>query len=75
MVEGSTGLLLDERDVDGLADAIRRFCTMEQAEYCAFAPRVRAHVLAHFDARACSAALAEAYRGLATPGIHPGAHS
>lgn len=65
VVEGSTGLLADERDVDGLANAIRRFCTMEQAEYDGFATRARAHVLAEFDARACSATLARIYRELA----------
>jgi colanic acid/amylovoran biosynthesis glycosyltransferase len=75
IVEGSTGLLVDERDVDGLADAIRRFCAMDQAEYDGFAARARAHVCEHFDARACSASLAEVYRELATPGIYLGDHT
>lgn len=68
VIEGSTGLLVDERDVHGLADAIRRFCAMEQTEYDAFAAHARAHVIGQFDARACSAALAEIYRQLAQDG-------
>jgi len=68
VIEGSTGLLVDERDVDGLADAIRRFYSMEQAEYDAFAGQARAHVCEQFDARACSFRLAEIYRQLAQGG-------
>jgi colanic acid/amylovoran biosynthesis glycosyltransferase len=71
VIEGSTGLLVDERDVHGLADAIRRFCSMDQAEYDTFARHASAHVCEQFDARTCSAALAEVYHELANPGIRP----
>jgi colanic acid/amylovoran biosynthesis glycosyltransferase len=68
VIDGSTGLLVDERDVGGLADAIKHFCSMEQGEYDSFAERARAHVCELFDARSCSSELAKIYRQLAQGG-------
>jgi colanic acid/amylovoran biosynthesis glycosyltransferase len=68
VIDGSTGLLVDERDVGGLADAIKHFCSMEQAEYDSFAQRARAHVCERFDARSCSSELGKIYRQLARGG-------
>ncbi len=61
VIEGRTGVLVEERDVKGLADAIRRFSAMDQAEYDEFSARARAHVCEGFEARECSARLAAIY--------------
>ncbi len=61
VVDGSTGLLSDERDVIGLSDAIRRFYLMDQTEYDGFADRARTHVSTHFESHTCSARLGALY--------------
>jgi colanic acid/amylovoran biosynthesis glycosyltransferase len=63
VVHGSTGLLVPERDVDGLAAAITRFYEMDQLEYDGFASKARSHVVDQFDARECAARMADIYRG------------
>lgn len=59
--DGETGLLCDEHDIDGLADAIRRFYEMDQNEYDTFATRASMHVRTHYDVVACARNLAHIY--------------
>lgn len=44
-----TGILTEERDVDGLADAIRRFYWMDSEEYRRFSITARDHMQADFN--------------------------
>jgi colanic acid/amylovoran biosynthesis glycosyltransferase len=62
--DGETGLLADEKDVAGLAAAIRRFYTMEQREYDEFCTRAVAHVTAEYDAARNAAVLRQRYDAL-----------
>jgi colanic acid/amylovoran biosynthesis glycosyltransferase len=57
VVDGATGLLVDEGDSDGLAATMRRFYEMDAAEYTAFARAARAHVEAHYESKQCARVL------------------
>jgi colanic acid/amylovoran biosynthesis glycosyltransferase len=61
VVDGVTGLLAAEKDVDGLAAAIRRFYDMGAAEYGSFSARAVAHVSTHYDSTRTAAALRDLY--------------
>ncbi len=62
---GETGLLADEKDVAGLAAAIRRFYAMDQAEYDGFATRAARHVAAEYETGRNAAALRARYDEIA----------
>jgi colanic acid/amylovoran biosynthesis glycosyltransferase len=65
VVDGVTGILSEEGDIDGLADAIRVFYRMPGADYLAYAHAARRHVELDFDARICASRMEALYRGLA----------
>lgn len=60
VVDGETGFLAEERDVDGLVAAFERLLSMSGG-WEALANRARRHVEERFDARAQGARLAELY--------------
>ena len=62
VVDGKTGLLADEKDVETLARHIHRFYHMAQAEYDVFARAARAHVEEHYDIAHNAAHLVGIYR-------------
>lgn len=70
VLDGETGLLADERDVEGLSKAIRRFYSMEAGNYAAFSARAVAHVAHHYDATANARLLRATYQTL-TSRSHP----
>lgn len=59
-----TGLLVEEGDAEALAQAIRRFYAMEDAEYEGFARRARAHVEQNYDVRQSAERLRALYEAL-----------
>lgn len=59
-----TGLLVEEGDVEALAQAIRRFYAMESAEYEAFAQHARVHVEQNYDVRQSALRLRALYAAL-----------
>jgi colanic acid/amylovoran biosynthesis glycosyltransferase len=61
VVHGETGLLAPERDVEALAEHIRRFYAMDQDEYDGFAAAARKHVENHYDIRQNAAGLRRIY--------------
>lgn len=61
VVHGETGILVAENDVIALADAIKRFYLMDQAEYNVFCHNARRHVEAHYDVRLCAERLQQIY--------------
>jgi colanic acid/amylovoran biosynthesis glycosyltransferase len=64
VVDGVTGILVEEGDTDGLAAAIERFYGMDQTEYDRFATDAHRHIAAEFDASECGRRLAMMYRSL-----------
>lgn len=64
VVDGKTGLLAEEKEVDALAAHIQRFYTMEQKEYNTFAQRARQHICTHFDIRQNARKLRQLYDSL-----------
>jgi len=64
VVDGVTGLLSPEKDVNGIANSIRRFYEMDQAEYDRYAHAAREHVRKEFDPRDCGLKLREIYARL-----------
>lgn len=61
VVDGETGLLAAEHDIDALTKAIQRFYFMDQTEYDKFSKRARLHVSSKFDLRACVERLRQVY--------------
>ena len=61
VVDGTTGLLAAERDVETLAHHIRRFYEMGQEEYDGFAAAARNHVEKNYDIRQNAAGLRRIY--------------
>lgn len=61
VVDGETGLLAPERDIDTLAAHIRRFYEMDQAEYDGFSAAARRHVETNYDIRQNAAGLRRIY--------------
>ena len=57
-----TGLLSPEKEIDQLAQSIKRFYRMPTAEYEGFSSSAREHVERHFDIAANAAVLAALYR-------------
>lgn len=64
VVNGETGLLVEENGADNLALEIQRFYEMDQAEYRAYGRRAREHVEQHYQASKCSAELKQEYEML-----------
>lgn len=64
VVDGISGMLCGEGDVDGLARAITKFCNMGDNEYAAYASAARRHVEQGFDVRVCAAHVEQIYREL-----------
>lgn len=61
VVDGKTGLLVEEKDVAGLAAAISRFYLMNQLEYATFAQQAAAHVRSEYNAKKSAATLRALY--------------
>ena len=64
VIDGETGILVDENAVDDLAIAIQRFYEMEEIEYHAYGRRAREHVGRHYQAAHCATELKEKYEML-----------
>lgn len=64
VVHGRTGLLTPEKDAESLAQSIRHFYRMENAEYQSFARAARQHVEDNYDAKKNAATVATLYREL-----------
>lgn len=64
VVEGATGILCEEGDVDGLAKAIGVFYAMPATRYLEYAHAARRHVEQQFDIRDCACHIESLYRGL-----------
>ena len=64
VIDGETGILVDENAVDDLAIAIQRFYEMEEIEYHAYGRRARVHVGRHYQAAHCATELKEKYEML-----------
>lgn len=64
VIDQSTGVLVDEKDVRGLAEAITRFYRMPQGEYDGFAKRAREHVESNYDIEKNARDLQRVYEGL-----------
>jgi colanic acid/amylovoran biosynthesis glycosyltransferase len=64
VIDGETGILVDENAVDDLAIAIQRFYEMEEIEYQAYGRRARAHVGRHYQAAHCATELKKKYEML-----------
>jgi colanic acid/amylovoran biosynthesis glycosyltransferase len=62
VVDGVTGILTEEGDVEGLADAIRVFHEMPPETYLGYAAAARRHVECHFDVRDCATHMESLYR-------------
>jgi colanic acid/amylovoran biosynthesis glycosyltransferase len=61
VVDGQTGILCAERDVDALAAGIQRFYTMQSIEYERFSMAAQLHVRTGFDVRDSRKQLADLY--------------
>lgn len=64
VVDGTTGILCDERDVPSLANAIGFFCEMNKNEYTKYSIAARKYIEQNFDARDCAAAMELLYQEL-----------
>lgn len=64
VIDGGTGILVQENAVDELAAAIQRFYEMDDAEYHAYGRRARKHIARSYQASECGAALKEKYEAL-----------
>ena len=64
VIDGETGLLVEENTVDDLAIAIQRFYEMDETEYQAYGLRAREHVGRHYQAAHCATELKERYASL-----------
>jgi colanic acid/amylovoran biosynthesis glycosyltransferase len=62
-----TGLLTPEKDVPGLAAAIRRFYEMGEEEYAQFGRQARGHIEANFDVRRSGERLKQLYLQISGP--------
>ena len=61
VLDGRTGLLVDEKDVDGLVAAMKQFYDMPQAEFDAFAEAASDHVRTNYDVKECARQLSITY--------------
>ncbi len=64
VINGKTGILVRENEVQELADAIEYFYSMDEQEYHAYGKRARTHVEAHYRASQCAQELLEAYQSV-----------
>lgn len=62
VLHGQTGLLAPEGDAMALAEHIRRFYRMENAEYQQYSTAARRHVEQHFDVKNSARALLKIYQ-------------
>lgn len=61
VVDGRTGLLSNEKDVESLKDSIVRFYCMNDAEYQTFSQNARKHVFDNYDSKKNSVAMKAVY--------------
>jgi colanic acid/amylovoran biosynthesis glycosyltransferase len=61
VIDGVTGLLSNEKDIDSLRDDISRFYRMDDSEYQTFSKNARKHVAENYDSRKNSIALKSVY--------------
>lgn len=66
VLNGETGMLVDENDIDGMAKAIETFYTMEEPAYQGYCKRARNHVERNYEVVRCSAELRKVYEDLLT---------
>jgi colanic acid/amylovoran biosynthesis glycosyltransferase len=66
VVDGVTGILVEENDVDGLARAIEIFYRMDEDEYNVFCEQARRHIERHYDAVTSGKQLRDAYKDVLT---------
>lgn len=64
VLDGVTGILVEESDSDALADAIETFYTMEETEYQAYCERARKHIEQNYDAVKCATELKKMYEAV-----------
>jgi colanic acid/amylovoran biosynthesis glycosyltransferase len=64
VIHGKTGILVDENDIDGLADAIETFYSMEEPVYHTYCKNARNHVAQNYDVVKCAAELKTVYENL-----------
>jgi colanic acid/amylovoran biosynthesis glycosyltransferase len=62
VVNGMTGILVQEDDVVELANAIELFYKMDESDYGSFCERARRHVEENYDAVKCSQRLRDEYQ-------------
>jgi len=61
VINGVTGILVEENDVDGLAKGIKTFYEMDKAQYHSYCKNARKHVEDNFDAVKCAIGLKKIY--------------
>jgi colanic acid/amylovoran/stewartan biosynthesis glycosyltransferase WcaL/AmsK/CpsK len=61
VLDGKTGMLVDENDDAALADKIRRFFEMDATTFAEFSRGARSHVVENYDAKTCARTLRSIY--------------
>lgn len=64
VIDGETGILVNEGDSDALADAIKTFYRMEEITYQGYCKSARKHVEQNYDAVKCAAELKKMYEAV-----------
>jgi colanic acid/amylovoran biosynthesis glycosyltransferase len=64
VINGVTGILVNENDVYGLADAIETFYTMEEPVYHTYCKNARNHVEQNYEVIKCAEGLKKVYENL-----------
>jgi colanic acid/amylovoran biosynthesis glycosyltransferase len=70
VVNGQTGILVQENAVEELAAAIQRFYEMDELEYHEYGRRARRHVEQHYQAAQCATELQKNYEILIANNVH-----
>jgi colanic acid/amylovoran biosynthesis glycosyltransferase len=66
VIHGVTGILVQEDDDEGLAEAIGKFYKMDEAEYHSFCRNARQHIENNYDVIECAAKLKDIYADVIT---------
>ncbi len=67
VVDGKTGMLCREHDVEAISSAITTFCRMSQAEFSIYANNARNHVTENYNCTDNAKAMVELYKKLCSP--------